>query len=108
MTLHNPNLPNSLNRRVLAHKRKVLRNKTRPATSRSCPSEPVPKAVIAGGVTRGGVVSSKKANKNVRNKNYALERKKEQMAEELLKSKGEVEMTGMCGGRDRQGAGITC
>ena len=44
---------------------------------------------------RGKTVSSKKVKKVARNKNYALERKKEQQAVELLKTKGEVEMMGM-------------
>lgn len=96
---NNPNLPSSLNRRVLSHRRIAVRTKTRARTTtttkntRSAPTESIPKSFA--GVVRGKTVSSKKVKKVARNKNYALERKKEQQAVELLKTKGEVEMMGM-------------
>lgn len=76
-----------------------MRTKTRARTAtttkntRSAPTESIPKSFA--GVVRGKTVSSKKVKKVARNKNYALERKKEQQAVELLKTKGEVEMRGM-------------
>ncbi|KAF8544114.1 hypothetical protein BDD12DRAFT_801473 [Trichophaea hybrida] len=93
---NNPNLPSSLNRRVLSHRRIAARTKSRVRTAttikstRSAPTDQIPKSFA--GVVRGKTVSSKKVKKVARNKNYALERKKEQQAEELLKTKGEVEM----------------
>lgn len=99
---NNPNLPSSLNRRVLSHRRAAVRTKsrTRSATagksSRHEPAEAIPKSFA--GVVRGRTVAPKKLQKMARNQNYALQRKKELMAEELLKTRGEVVMTGMLTG----------
>jgi hypothetical protein len=104
MGLHNCNLPSSLNRRVLSHKRTALCAKSRAARGEK-------KDAIIGsefsGIARGAGVSSKRIKKVQRNKHYALKRKKEAIADELLRTKGEVVMEGMfvlCdgGGRERE------
>jgi hypothetical protein len=93
MPTHNPNLPSYLNRRVLAHKRAALSNRNKSAALQGAPSENVPKTFA--GVMRSKTVSMKRARKQSRNKNYAFSRKKEMMAEELLRKNGEVDMVGM-------------
>jgi len=92
MGLHNCNLPSSLNRRDLSHRRTALRNRSRAARGDK------PNAIIDtefSGIIRGASISSKRIKKVQRNKHYALERKKEMIADKLLKSKGEVVMEGM-------------
>lgn len=97
-TRNNPNLPSSLNKRVLSHRRISVRARSRasaPARRPTVRSEPTaPRTVTFAGCVRGKTISTKKSKKVVRNRNYALERKKEDMAMELLKKAGEVEMQG--------------
>jgi len=91
MGLHNCNLPSSLNRRVLSHKRTALCAKSRAARGKK-------DAIIGSefsGIVRGARASSKRIRKVQRNKHYALERKKETIADELLRTRGEVVMEGM-------------
>lgn len=105
---NNPNLPSSLNRRVLSHRRTKsrARSATSGESSRQEPAAPIPKSLA--GVVRGRTVAPKKLQKMARNQNYALQRKDKLMAG-LPKTRGEVEMTGMLkGGRAlSEGRGLT-
>jgi hypothetical protein len=85
--------PSSYNHRALMHKRTVLARRNNAHLSLT---EPIPKS--SAGVVRGKTLSAKTIKKQQRNKNHVLQRKKEQMAKELLKAKGEVEMVGVCCG----------
>jgi hypothetical protein len=107
---NNVNLPKALNRRVLSHRRVAVRTKTRTANSkvilhRTAATDARPRGDA--GVVRGGTISKKRAKKDARNKNFVLERKKEEAAEILLKEKKEVEMIGrlFCGGDEEKGGG---
>ena len=91
---NNPNLPSSLNRRVLSHRRTKsrARSTTSGGSSRQEPTAPIRKSLS--GVVRGRTVAPKKLQKMARNQNYALQRRNKLMAE-LPKARGEIEMTGM-------------
>ena len=91
---NNPNLPSSLNRRVLSHRRTKsrVRSATSGGSSRQEPTAPIRKSLS--GVVRGRTVAPKKLQKMARNQNYALQRRNKLMAE-LPKARGEIEMTGM-------------
>lgn len=107
---NNINLPKALNRRVLSHRRVAVRTKTRTANSkvilhRTAATDARPRGDA--GVVRGGTISKKRAKKDARNKNFVLERKKEEAAEILLKEKKEVEMIGrlFCGEDEEKDGG---
>jgi hypothetical protein len=86
---NNPNLPRSEKHKIRT--RKAAKAKVR-ASSRIA-SQPAPlRGQANAGVTK--TTNTKKQKKLERNKIYADQRKVEAAAEELLKTKGEVEMAG--------------